>query len=162
MPEWVAITVTDDERWTALCDAIGRDDWAGDASLSTADGRRGLHDELDAGLTDWTSVRDPDDVVDVLRPLDIPVARVLTVPRMDDDPQLAARGFYVELDHAKTGIRRYPGWPTHFSFTREQHRFGAPTLGQHNREILTELGLSGSEIAALERDGVIGDRMTAG
>ena len=48
-----------------------------------------------------------------------------------------------------------------FSFTDVQHRGPAPTLGQHNHEVLSELGLSDADIAALERDGVIGDRMQA-
>ena len=63
------------------------------------------------------------------------------------------------LDHAKTGVRRYPGWPMRFSFAEAHHRRGAPTLGQHNREILTELGVGDDEIARLAEDGVIGDRM---
>jgi crotonobetainyl-CoA:carnitine CoA-transferase CaiB-like acyl-CoA transferase len=84
---------------------------------------------------------------------------VLQVPVMYDDPQLVARGYYEALDHAKTGVRRYPGWPMRFSFADAHHRRGAPTLGQHNREILTELGVSDDEIARLAEDGVIGNRM---
>ena len=36
------------------------------------------------------------------------------------------------------------------------HRTSAPLLGQHNREVLTELGLTDDEIGRLEADGVIG------
>jgi crotonobetainyl-CoA:carnitine CoA-transferase CaiB-like acyl-CoA transferase len=36
------------------------------------------------------------------------------------------------------------------------HRRHAPLLGEHNAEILAGLGLSDSEITALEADGVIG------
>jgi crotonobetainyl-CoA:carnitine CoA-transferase CaiB-like acyl-CoA transferase len=162
IPEWAALTVADDEQWTSLCEALGRRDWIEDESLANAGGRRARHDELDEAIAAWTDTLGPEEVVAALRPVGTPVARILSVPMMTSDPQLAARGFYVELDHAVTGIRRYPGWPMHFSFTREQQRFGAPTLGQHNREVLTELGLDEAAIAELERDGVIGDRMTAG
>ena len=144
-----------------LTDAIGRTDWANDPFLATVDGRHERHDELDAGIAEWASAQAPDEVVDLLRPLGIPVAKVLAVPRMYDDPQLVARGYYVPLDHEKTGVRRYPGWPMRFSFTDVQHRFGAPTLGQHNREVLREFALSDEEIDALERDGIIGNRMAA-
>ena len=36
------------------------------------------------------------------------------------------------------------------------HRTPAPLLGQHNHEVLTELGFSEDEIGRLEADGIIG------
>jgi crotonobetainyl-CoA:carnitine CoA-transferase CaiB-like acyl-CoA transferase len=80
---------------------------------------------------------------------------------MYDDPQLHARDWYVPLQNAKTGVRRYPAWPVQFSFTKVAHRFGPPTLGQHNAEVLAELGVVPEELARLEADGIIGDRMAS-
>jgi crotonobetainyl-CoA:carnitine CoA-transferase CaiB-like acyl-CoA transferase len=159
-PSWIALTVEDEAMWRALVVEVGRYEWIGDRALATVDGRRARHDELDQGIAAWTAQLSADEVVAVLRPRGIPVAKVLQVPLMSDDPQLAARGFYQALDHARTGMRRYPGWPMQWSFLEAHHRFGAPTLGQHNREILAELGLDDDEIAELARDGVIGERMT--
>jgi crotonobetainyl-CoA:carnitine CoA-transferase CaiB-like acyl-CoA transferase len=160
IPEWVAITVRNDEQWRAYADAIGRSEWVADAALATLDDRHARHDELDDGIAAWTRERSPDEVVAALRPLGLPVAPVLAVPRMYHDPQLNDRGYFVELDHAIAGPRRYPGWPMQFSFTDIQHHRGAPSLGQHNREILTELGLTSTDIDRLEHDGVIGNRMS--
>ena len=159
IPEWVAITVPDDEQWRAFAHVVGGADWVADPALATLDGRHERHDALDEGIAAWTRDRSPDEVIAALRPLAIPVASVLAVPRMYHDPQLNARGYFVELDHAIAGLRRYPGWPMRFSFTDVQHRRGAPTLGQHNREILTELGVTAAEIDRLEREGVSGDHM---
>jgi len=159
IPEWVAVTVADDEQWVAFATAIGRDDWVQDSSLCALGGRQARHDELDEGIAAWTSDRSPEAVIAALRPLGIPVATVLQVPRMHGDPQLDARSWFVELDHATAGRRRYPGWPMRFSFAEAHHHFGAPTLGQHNHEILRELGCTDAEIAQLEARGVIGDRM---
>jgi crotonobetainyl-CoA:carnitine CoA-transferase CaiB-like acyl-CoA transferase len=78
---------------------------------------------------------------------------------MSTDEQLTARGFYQRLDHALTGVRSYPGWPMRWSFLAKHHRRGAPTLGQHNREILVELGLTDDDVTALEQRGIIGTRM---
>jgi crotonobetainyl-CoA:carnitine CoA-transferase CaiB-like acyl-CoA transferase len=162
IPEWVAITVADDQQWHAFATALGRTDWLGDEAMAAVDGRFARHDELDTAIAEWTRDRSPDEIVEQLRPLGIPTAHVLNVPRMYTDPQLLARAFYQELAHAKTGIRRYPGWPMRFSFLDDHHRFGAPTLGQHNREVLTSaLGLTESDVDRLEADGVIGDRMGA-
>jgi crotonobetainyl-CoA:carnitine CoA-transferase CaiB-like acyl-CoA transferase len=45
---------------------------------------------------------------------------------------------------------RFSGGPGLF------HTHSAPLLGQHNHELLAELGLTASEIADLETDGIIG------
>jgi crotonobetainyl-CoA:carnitine CoA-transferase CaiB-like acyl-CoA transferase len=62
---------------------------------------------------------------------------------MYDHPELAQRDYFEELEHPITGRHRYPGWP--FRITpgpTHHHRFRPPTLGQHNTEILREMGLS--------------------
>jgi crotonobetainyl-CoA:carnitine CoA-transferase CaiB-like acyl-CoA transferase len=159
LPEWIAISIVDDVQWLAFADAIGRADWSKDDRLAHLDGRRRAHDELDAGIVAWTVEHSPSEIVDRLRPLGLAVAPVLAVPRMYADPQLDAREYFVELDHVVAGPRRYPGWPMRFSFTSVQHRWGAPKLGQHNREILAALGRTDDEIDRLERASVIGSRM---
>ena len=152
--------MADDAQWRALTDVVGRPDWATDPALADAAGRRARHDELDAALTKWVAARLVDEAVADLTRAGIPAARVLTVPAMFDDPQLGARGYYVTLDHPRTGPRRYPGWPMRFSTSPVQHGRGAPTLGQHNEEVLGgEFGLDPSEIDALRTAGVIGDRL---
>ena len=158
--EWVALSVQTDEQWHALCDVMERADWAADPGLASLAGRTQRHDELDAGIAEWTSVQSPAEVVVALRLAGLPVAPVLSVPRMYDDPQLVARGYYQELDHERVGVRRYPGWPVQFSFADQHHFRGAPTLGQHNREILTEdLELTDAEVDGLAERGVIGTKM---
>jgi crotonobetainyl-CoA:carnitine CoA-transferase CaiB-like acyl-CoA transferase len=158
--DWVAISVRDDDDWRALVDAIGRPSWARADDLATVDGRRARHDEIDRHLLAWTSARDADDVVDVLLSAGVPAARQLRVDRLYEEPQLLARHYYQALDNKKTGTRRYPGWPMQFSFLHAPHRFGPPTLGQHNVEILRgELGVTDADLARLAAGRVIGDRM---
>jgi crotonobetainyl-CoA:carnitine CoA-transferase CaiB-like acyl-CoA transferase len=159
LPGWVALTIADDAQWRSLVVDLGRSDWIGDETLATAAGRRERHDELDAGIGAWTAAHHAHEVVAILRARGIPVAKLLQVPVMYDDAQLVARGYYQALDHAKTGIRRYPGWPMQHSFLAAHHRYGAPTLGQHNAEILHALGLDDQAIADLAATNVIGDRM---
>jgi crotonobetainyl-CoA:carnitine CoA-transferase CaiB-like acyl-CoA transferase len=90
----------------------------------------------------------------------VPVARQVRVDRLYDQPQLIARDYYQALDALKTGTRRYPGWPMQFSFLDRPHRFGPPSLGQHNREILHgELGLDDDTLRRLEAEHIIGDRL---
>jgi crotonobetainyl-CoA:carnitine CoA-transferase CaiB-like acyl-CoA transferase len=91
----------------------------------------------------------------------IPAAAVLTVPEMLGEPQLVARDYYQPLRHPLTGEVPYPGWPMSFSTgVPAHHRWVAPTLGQHNDEILGQrLGLGADELAALREQRIIGDAL---
>jgi crotonobetainyl-CoA:carnitine CoA-transferase CaiB-like acyl-CoA transferase len=57
-----------------------------------------------------------------------------------------------------TGEHALPALP--FRFRRVDHWLDrpAPTLGQHNDEVLTELGLGSEEIADLRAAGIVGER----
>jgi crotonobetainyl-CoA:carnitine CoA-transferase CaiB-like acyl-CoA transferase len=156
--DWVAMTVRHDADWRHLLDALDRPLWATD-EFATAPGRLAQRRDLDELLAEWFAGRGAEDAVAVLRRHGLPVGRMLRAPDMYDDPQLVARGFFAPLEHAKTGVRQYPGWPMRFSFARESHRLGPPTLGQHNAEVLTELDVAPAEQARLEAEGVIGTRM---
>jgi crotonobetainyl-CoA:carnitine CoA-transferase CaiB-like acyl-CoA transferase len=77
--------------------------------------------------------------------------------RQSELPQLAARGFFEDVDHPVNATTPHSTLP--FTSTRGAYRIHAqpaPLLGQHNREILIELGLSDKDIAELEAEGVIG------
>jgi crotonobetainyl-CoA:carnitine CoA-transferase CaiB-like acyl-CoA transferase len=158
---WVALSVRDDEDWQRLVGLLGAPDWAGAPDLATAAGRRARHDELDERLATWTRDQDADALVQSLRAAGLPAARCLVATRMYGEPHLEARGYYQEIEHPRSGLRRYPVWPLRFSFGPAPHyRASAPTLGQHNDEILGgELGLSTEELADLREKQIIGERM---
>jgi crotonobetainyl-CoA:carnitine CoA-transferase CaiB-like acyl-CoA transferase len=146
---WVALSVRDDSDFTRLAEAMGH------PGLPAGD-----HDVFDQVVAAWTRTQSAANIVAALREHSLPVEEVTTPERMYDLPGLDARGYYEEFDHAVTGRHRYPGWP--FRITpgpTRHHRFAPPTLGQHNDEILSGLGLSGDQLAALRRDRVIGERV---
>jgi crotonobetainyl-CoA:carnitine CoA-transferase CaiB-like acyl-CoA transferase len=154
---WVAIAVATDEQWVGLSDALGRPEWAVDPALATTDGRRRHHDEIDGHLSAWCEQHSGDDIVETLWSQGVPVAKVMQPHRQSELPQLAAREFFEDVDHPVNA--RTPHSTLPFRSTRwpdKIHLRPAPLLGQHNREVLTELGFSADEIDELERQGVIG------
>lgn len=132
-------------------------------ALSVPDEATLDHDEFDGLVTAWARTQTATAIVEILRAQSIPAERLATGDRMYDFEQLDARRFYEEFTHPVTGPRRYPGWPFRISpGPASHHRTGAPTLGQHNDEILRGLGLSGDELVALREQRVIGERVAGG
>jgi crotonobetainyl-CoA:carnitine CoA-transferase CaiB-like acyl-CoA transferase len=89
----------------------------------------------------------------------VPVEAVVNAYDADKDEQMNGRGFWEPVEHPIVGELRYPGWPMRITPGPERwYRGPAPLLGQHNDEVLGELGVTGEELDALRAAGVIGDR----
>ena len=82
---------------------------------------------------------------------------VATTQDMLENPQLAARGFWVELEHPELGVTlSYPGAFGLFSEAPIKIRRRAPLIGEHNEEIYgKELGISKEKQLILKQAGVI-------
>ncbi len=155
--DWVAIAVATDEQWTNLVGALGHPAWASGAELASLAGRRRHHDAIDEHLSQWCAKRTGDEIVQTLWDAGVPVAKVMQPHRVGDLPQLVHRGFYEQVDHPVNPTARHSTLPMRISSLPQRfHRTPAPLLGQHNREVLSGLGLGEDEIAELEAQGIIG------
>jgi len=86
----------------------------------------------------------------------VPCVPVLTFDEVLSNSQLNSRDYFQEIGHPEAGDFRYPGPPYRLSASPPRVVRAAPTLGQHNREILCdELGLAASEYASLSQAGVV-------
>ena len=87
----------------------------------------------------------------------VPCAPALTRNEVIKHPQIIASEILIETDHPVAGRLRQTRTPARFEGTPTEIRQGAPRLGEHNLEILTELGFDETEIDALRAKGAIGD-----
>jgi crotonobetainyl-CoA:carnitine CoA-transferase CaiB-like acyl-CoA transferase len=154
---WVAVAVATDDQWTALRDALGRPDWAMNPDLDIAVGRREQHDAIDRHLAAWCEQRTGDEIVELLWNAGVPVGKVMQPHRQIELPQLAFRRFFENVGHPVNPTTRHSTLPFRLSRGPDKiHARPAPLLGQHNRELFSELGLTDDEIDELEGGGVIG------
>jgi crotonobetainyl-CoA:carnitine CoA-transferase CaiB-like acyl-CoA transferase len=161
---WVVISVEDDGQWDALCRAVGQPPWTKDPDLGVAAGRHAAADAIDRELSAWCDSRPASEILARLTAAGVPAAPVLAAHDAARIEQLLHRRFFEPVTHPVTGESLHSGFPARFSAGPERlHRRPAPTLGQHNEEILTELlGLDEAEIDQLARDGVIGTQVGGG
>jgi crotonobetainyl-CoA:carnitine CoA-transferase CaiB-like acyl-CoA transferase len=158
---WIAIAASSPEQWESLIRQLGSPAWAGQPEFAEPGERTAHADALDQHLAKETCSHSAPALAEKLRSQGVAAAEVIVSAQMYDDPQLQSRSYFQPLDHPVSRTRRYPTWPMRFSFLPgEVHRFGAPTLGQHNEEVLGgELGLSEDELARLASEGIIGQRL---
>jgi len=87
---------------------------------------------------------------------------VYTYEQTLEDPQVKARRMVIEVDHPKIGRMKAMGHPVKSTGAIASVRMPAPLLGQHTAAVLTELGLSRTEIDALFAQSVVYDSTRAG
>jgi len=157
--QWAAIAVRNDDEFAALCRVIGREELAADPRFADGLSRHRYRAELVEPITAWTSSRSPFEAAAALQAAGVPAGPVESYKQLvDDDPQLAARGFMEEVTHVDAGTWRMerPVW--RFSDAPAHIRINAPGFGEHNEAVFqTLLGRSAAEIAELVAAGVTGD-----
>ncbi|MCY3592010.1 MAG: CoA transferase [Acidobacteria bacterium] len=157
---WITVTVETEGQWRGLCGVLGMD--ADDHRFANATARKRREDDLDRALAARTALHDGLALERRLASAGVPAAVLRNTLDVLYDPHLEARGYWQWRERAWVGDQPNPSAP--FRPAPEDGRsrpyaveWPAPTLGQHNREVLTRLlGLSEDELKVLERDKVIG------
>ena len=158
---WIAISIQSDAQWRSMIDELGLPAWARDPKFAAVAGRKKNEDELDSNLTAYAVGQERFDLMRRLQGLGIPAGVVQKASdRFDLDPQLKARGYYVELPNSEIGTWPVEGFPAKLS--RSPASVGgvtgraAPKLGEDNDFVYREIvGLTAAEITALREEEVI-------
>ncbi|MBI2166070.1 MAG: CoA transferase [Chloroflexi bacterium] len=148
---WIAIAVSTDEEWQALCRVLDRPELAHDPRFANMETRRANVEALDAVITQWTRGRESqEEATRLLQAAGVPAGPANTVKDVVTDEHLTARGFVVEDDHPQAGRRTMVGVPWRFKGLPQPAYRHAPLLGQDNDYVLLDiLGLSRQEVQRL-------------
>ncbi len=150
---FVSITVTTVPQWEGLCFAMGRPEWIDDPALETWE-LRAANAELDHAIHEWFRGMTTQAAMEVLQELRVPSAPLLNCEELLVDPQALARSTFVEIDHPRTGVLRYPE-RTMLADGLDERFERAPLLGEHTFEVLAELGVPAIEFEHLRALGVV-------
>lgn len=153
--ENIVIAGNGDAIFKRLMSAIGRDDMANDPQLANNAGRVPRTQEIDEAIQTWCSTQRIDAALALLQAADVPVSKIYSVRDMLQDPQFLARQMFEQhLFNDGTPIK-LPAVTPKLSETPGGTRWIGPALGEHTDEVLTALGYSAEQIAALREDGVL-------
>ena len=157
--KWFCINAAN-EPFTRLCKAIGIDPQDPRWYPQFENCLRGTPgaEEFDGILKDWVAARNADEVEETLSVKNqVPCERVYNIKDMAEDPHYQARENFIEWEDPVFDRVKGTGIIPKFSLTPGKVVSGSPTLGQHNDEILSELGYSSEEIARLKEEGSVGE-----
>lgn len=152
---WMVLTTSTDRTFNRLAALMGRSDMLTDPRYRTNRARVEHRDEVDAIVAEWFGQRPADEVQRRCDEHGVPVSAVMSVADIFADPHYAARDMLVEVEHPRLGRMKVPGVVPKFSETPGTVRGVGPALGEHNREVYGELGLSDDDLARLSEEGVI-------
>ncbi len=138
-----------------ICRAIEREDLISDPRFETGESRLEQEAELNAEIQAAFSQHNCDEMMRRLSEADVMAAAVNTYHETFADPQVQHNQMAVEVDHARVGKIKVGGIPAKLKKTPGAVRLAPPTLGQHTREVLQEIGLEDAELERLLQEGVI-------
>ena len=154
---WCVIAVSDDSEWESFCNAVGEPEWIGDPRFATLSSRLENVNELDQLVESWTASRTASEVMTTLQEAGVAAGVVQNAEdQMHRDPQLAARGFFEEIEHLKKGKVIATGIPLGLTGTPGRSGRAGAAVGQDNEYVFGRLlGMSPNEIRELVEAGAI-------
>ncbi|GHA03783.1 CaiB/BaiF CoA transferase family protein [Streptomyces purpurascens] len=150
----VLFSIQNEREWAALCaEFLGRPELVDDPRFATASDRVAHRAELDTVVAGRFARSGSDEILKDLERIGIACAGVNDVAAFLDHPVLAGRGRWTEV--AVPGATVEALLPPADLAGLPARMDPVPAVGEHTRAILTELGRTDEEVAALRADGVV-------
>jgi len=156
---WVVIAAQSDTQWTGLAGVMGHPEWAADGHpWATLVGRLGDREAVDRAVAEFARTGTPYEIADRVQ-----AAGAIGAPANPPEgplfsPQLQEREWFETVDHPYLPNRLLGGFLWRLQPDPPSWDLRCGLLGEHNREVLHEVGYTDPEIDALVESDVIGDR----
>ena len=151
----INVAVGSERIWERFCRAIKREDLFDNPDYSSNGNRVNNRTTLIPLLQEYFLSRPVDEWVKDLQEASVPCGPINDIADVFADPHVLAREMYREMPHPTLGSIKQTGLPIKFSKTPGGLDRHPPLLGEHNKELLSELGYSEQEISQLAENSVI-------
>jgi len=155
--EWIAISIENSEKWSKLCNVIGKEELANDIRFNSMDKLIENHDEVDNIIGEWSKDKNTIELFHILQAQDIISGPLLHEVHAYADPHLKERDFFKSVTHPEIGT--YPSPGATFKMPKAPFSIRKPPvrMGEDNDHVyLNILGYTEEEYAKLKDLGHIG------
>jgi CoA:oxalate CoA-transferase len=146
----IVICCDTEAQWERLCQVIGCDELIGRPPFEDGNSRAQHHAELEPLLVRALASRGRDEWLAALEAAAVPAGPINSIADVVADPHVQARGMIARLARGA-----FVAQPIHMSTHATFPERAPPALGQHTREVLTEVGYTSDQIDRLARTGAI-------
>jgi formyl-CoA transferase len=143
--------ITQAPVWADICKVIGQEDWITHPDFAKPEARLPRLQQIFDRIEQWTMTKTKFEAMEMLNKYDIPCGPILSMKELAEEPSLRKTGTVVEVDHPKRGKYLSVGNPIKLSDSPSEVK-RSPLLGEHTEEVLTELGYSKDQIAAMRAE----------
>jgi crotonobetainyl-CoA:carnitine CoA-transferase CaiB-like acyl-CoA transferase len=154
--KWLSIAASNQGIAKRLFAAMGSPELIEDPRYATNEARMQRNDELQVMVSDWVAERPRDEILKVLDEFEVVCSQVNDASDIVEDPHFQERTL-VELTGSEAlGRVLVPGPVLHVDGYRVEQYEGVPAIGEHTREVLTDLlSLSDDDLAGLAASGTV-------
>lgn len=139
--KYALIAGNGDSIFKRLMEKIDRADLANDPRFAVNAGRAQHAEFIDAQINAYTAEHTLDEVLATMTEAGVPAGKVYDAADISHDPHYQAREMILDAKLPDGSVVQVPGIVPKLSQTPGQITREAPTLGQHNTEILSQLGI---------------------
>lgn len=152
---YMNIAVTGNNIWTSFAKIMDREDWLEDARYATPPARSENRHALNAEIEALTKTRTTAEWIDTFTEAGVPAGEINDIGQVFSNPQVRHLDLAQPVTSQERGATELVGQPILMSRTPSHIATPPPLAGQHNADILTEIGLSEDEIADMKASGAI-------
>lgn len=153
--KYINVAVGSERIWDRFCQGMNKSEMKDDPDYATNGDRVRNRGKLVPYFQEIFLTRPVNDWVKDLQEFNVPCGPINDLADVFSDPQLLHREMFLEIPHPTLGSIKQTGLPIKFSLTPGGLDRHPPLLGEHNSELLKELGYGDADIERLAQQEVI-------
>ncbi|RUA28418.1 MAG: CoA transferase, partial [Chloroflexi bacterium] len=153
--KYLNLAVGSERIWDRFCEGMGMPELKENPDYTTNVERSANRSKIVPLLQEIFIKKPVAHWVEKLQKFSVPCGPINDLADVFSDPQLISRDMVLEMAHPTLGKIKQTGLPIKFSRTPGGLDRHPPLLGEHNQELLHDLGFSAAEIEELKVQEVI-------
>ena len=151
----INLAVAGETIWKRFVEAVDKGEWLEMDEFKNAKERLMNRDYLNKLIEEVTITKTSDEWVEKLEKVGVPCGPINSIDKVFDDPQVKHLGIAQSIDTIPFGQTQLVGQPFNLSRSPSIMKQRPPEKGEHNEDVLLDLGYSSEELDELKSKNII-------